>query len=330
LKTFGLASDEGISPGFRISRIPDFSEITSIRISGGAGEMVLGMIMPSSPPDPLIDVLSAESFASEHVPGAVNFCAYETAFADKVKEAFPDRNVALTVCGYCDETREAEVAVEKLKEAGFRNVKVMPGGLKGWKSQGGEVQGDGTQKPAISGRFVVDQESSVIHWTGRNLFNFHTGSLGLSGGFVELENGRLVAAEFMIDMGTLDCTDLTDQAMNRMLITHLRSDDFFKVDEYPAATFVLSSATAIDGVTAGLPNYRLTGDLTLRGVTKRIEFDALVAEKEDGSFVAQAVLEIDRTEWGSIYGSGKFFARLGQHVVNDLIHLHLKVATLPK
>ena len=41
------------------------------------------------------------------------------------------------------------------------------------------------------------------------------------------------------------------------------------------------------------------------------------------------MIDLDRTQWGSIYGSGKFFARLGQHVVNDLIHLHLKVTTIP-
>jgi hypothetical protein len=39
------------------------------------------------------------------------------------------------------------------------------------------------------------------------------------------------------------------------------------------------------------------------------------------------MVDFDRTQWGSIYGSGKFFSRLGQHVVNDVIHLHLKIVT---
>ena len=283
--------------------------------------------MPSAPSSPLIDVLSADSFAAEHVPGAVNFCAYETAFIDKITEAFPDTDTELTVYGYCDDTREAEVAVAKLHAAGYRNVKVMPGGLKGWKSQGGVPEGEGQLAPQTSGTFPIDPEASFIHWIGRNLFNFHTGSLRLSDGFVKLEGGRLKAAEFTIDMNSLGCSDLTDQTMNRMLVAHLRSDDFFKVDDYPVATVVLSSASALEGVTAGLPNHHIAGDLTVRGITRRIEFDALVAEKEQGIYVAQAIFEIDRTEWGSIYGSGKFFARLGQHVVNDKIHLHLKIVT---
>lgn len=39
----------------------------------------------------------------------------------------------------------------------------------------------------------------------------------------------------------------------------------------------------------------------------------------------QAVLEIDRTEFGSRYGSGRFFRFLGKHVVNDQIQLHIKL-----
>ena len=67
----------------------------------------------------------------------------------------------------------------------------------------------------------------------------------------------------------------------------------------------------------------------MRGKSSPIAFDASVAEKEPGIYVAQATLDFDRTLWGSLYGSGKFFARLGQHVVNDLIHLQLKVVTRP-
>ena len=39
----------------------------------------------------------------------------------------------------------------------------------------------------------------------------------------------------------------------------------------------------------------------------------------------QGVLQIDRTEFGSHYGSGKLFRFLGKHIVNDHIHLHVKI-----
>ena len=285
--------------------------------------------MSSSPSGPLIDVLSADSYEAEHIPGAVNLCVYETAFIDKVKESFPGAGTPLTVCGYSDGTREAETAVERLREAGYGNVSVMAGGLEKWKADGGKPEGKGKAVSHDDGRQEVDAEASVIHWTGRNLFNFHTGSLKLKDGHVEIRNGRLVAGEFRIAMDSLACTDLTDSKMNAMLIDHLRSDDFFSAADHPVAAFTVASAEPIDGVTDGLPNHRISGNLTLRGKTLPVSFDALVARNEDGSHVAQAMVDLDRTQWGSIYGSGKFFARLGQHVVNDLIHLHLKVTTKP-
>ncbi|WAC21742.1 YceI family protein [Luteolibacter sp. SL250] len=284
--------------------------------------------MASSPSSTLIDVLSADSYEAEHVPGAVNLCVYETAFIDKVKQAFPDTATALTVCGYCDSTKEAEVAVARLEEAGYTDVSVLSGGLEKWKADGGTPEGKGDAAASSNGKLAVDPEASSIHWTGRNLFNFHTGSLKLAGGCVEIRDGVLVAGEIHVDMDSLACTDLTDTAMNRMLVDHLRSDDFFSIGDHPVATFTVVSATRIDGVSDGLPNHCIEGNLTLRGKVIPVSFDALVARKDDGSYVAQAMVDFDRTQWGSIYGSGRFFSRLGQHVVNDVIHLHLKVVTV--
>ncbi|RYD40679.1 MAG: YceI family protein, partial [Verrucomicrobiaceae bacterium] len=128
-----------------------------------------------------------------------------------------------------------------------------------------------------------------------------------------------------VEMDSLACTDLEDSAMNRILVDHLRSADFFLAEEYPLAVFRLDSAEEIHGVTNGMPNWRFKGELTLRGAARPLEFAASVARNGDGNYVAQAMLDLDRTIWGSEYGSGKFFARLGQHVVNDLVHLHVKV-----
>jgi polyisoprenoid-binding protein YceI len=77
--------------------------------------------------------------------------------------------------------------------------------------------------------------------------------------------------------------------------------------------------------TDGSENFRLGGILTLRGVSRPLEFPVVVAADGEGKLTGQAWLDLDRTEFGSIYGSGRFFRFLGQHVVNDIIHLHLKI-----
>jgi rhodanese-related sulfurtransferase/polyisoprenoid-binding protein YceI len=275
----------------------------------------------------LIDILSGDSYEREHLPGAVNFCVYETAFVSKIKEAFPDKGTHLAICGYCSSSKESDIALEKLRDAGYKNVTVVEGGLKGWIDEGGKTVGHRSGTGISDGRQVVDEEGSFIRWTGRNLFNFHTGDLKLKGGTVEWREGRLVSAEATIDMESIACSDLTDSTLNRMLIDHLRTDDFFDVGNHPEARIRIASAEKMIGVTAGLSNHRMKGELSLRGKSHPLEFDALVAWKDDGTCVLQTVMDFDRTLWGSIYGSGKFFSRLGQHVVNDLIHLHVKVAT---
>lgn len=278
-------------------------------------------------PSPLIDILSPESFATEHLPGAVNFCVYETAFVDHILEAFPDKTAPITVYGLNDYTQEAGVALSRLQTAGYSNVAALPGGLEGWKANGGEIERSTPPAKPPTGKFPIDTETSLIRWTGRNLFNFHHGTVELSPGHIELAEGQLVGGEIPVDMTSLHCQDLEDSAMNAMLIAHLRSSDFFEVESHPQAIFHVISAEEIAGATAGMPNFRIRGLFTLRGHSQEIEFPALIAEKNPGIWVAQADFDIDRTLWGANYGSGKFFARLGQHVVNDLIHLHLKIVT---
>ncbi len=278
-------------------------------------------------PSPLIDVLSTESFAMEHLPGAVNFCVYETAFLAHVLAAFPDKAAPLTVYGLNDRTLEAGVALSRLREAGYSNAVTLPGGLEGWKANGGAIERGALPAEPLTGRFTIDTENSAIHWTGRNLFNFHNGKLKLGRGHIDIDENQLVGAVIPVDMNSLQCSDLDDSAINAMLIAHLRSADFFDVETYPQATFTFISARGIAGATAGMANYGIRGLFTLRGHSHEIEFTALIAEKSAGVWVAQATLDLDRTLWGANYGSGKFFARLGQHVVNDLIHLHLKIVT---
>ena len=280
-------------------------------------------------PSPLIDVLSAESFAAEHLPGSVNICVYETAFIDKIRAAFPDPNTALTVYGLSDSTLEARLALTKLGAAGYGRVIALPGGLEGWKASGGKIEQSAAPE-LPSGQFEVEQSASLVEWTGRNLFNRHAGTVQLGPGQILIKGGRLVGGHLTVDMTSLRCSDIGDPAMNAHLIAHLESDDFFSVDKYPRAELEIREVDFRSDVRLDEANYQIKGDFTLRGVTNPIEFAAVVARKGDGSFTAQALLDLDRTVWGASYGSAKYFARLGQHLVNDEFHLQFKVVTKDK
>ncbi len=84
--------------------------------------------------------------------------------------------------------------------------------------------------------------------------------------------------------------------------THLRSADFLDAEQYPLVTFK-STRLAPDG-----DDWKLTGDLTIRGVTKRVSFDLTYeggATDPYGNTKAAftATGEIDRREWGLVWNA---------------------------
>lgn len=87
-------------------------------------------------------------------------------------------------------------------------------------------------------------------------FHDYTGTITTDG-----ENFENANIEFTIDVGSID-TDNTDRD------SHLKSEDFFAADQYPQITFVGKSMEK-----AGDNKYKLTGDFTMRGVTKEVTLD---------------------------------------------------------
>jgi polyisoprenoid-binding protein YceI len=273
----------------------------------------------------LIDVLTEQHFETAHIPGAVNACVYEIAFLESIAKLAPSQQTALVVYGLNDQFQAAAAAFEQLSNAGYSSVSVLQGGLEAWIHCGLPVQRTAGESVATTpARRPLDTERSVIYWTGRNLVNHHTGKLAVTGGYLEASENGLTAAVVTTHFETLECTDIPDQKMNKVLLDHLKAADFFLASEFPEASFVLSDIEAIEGSTPGRPNCRVKGDLNLRGVSRNVEFEA-VFDQGPEQWVVQASLEIDRTRWNSRYGSGRFFEALGKHLVNDYISLQIQL-----
>ncbi len=283
--------------------------------------------LASSSPPLLLHVLPPESWESRRLPGSRCACVYEMSFLETVRGLAPDPATPIVVYGAGHPSLESATAAEKLAAAGYTQVTDFAGGLAEWEAAGLPVEGSGQLPPApdFDGRWHVDDATSVIRWTGRNLFNHHEGTVPLSGGAFEITGGKVTQAHFTIDLRRIVCTDLANPDYNGQLLRHLADRDFFETARHPEAVFTATAANPIPGATPGLPNYQIEGTLNLRGVTQPLSFPALIALNDDGQLTAQAWLEIDRTRWGVNYGSGRLFAWLGKHVVNDYIGLHLKI-----
>ncbi len=283
--------------------------------------------LSGNPPPLLVHVLPEEHYATRRLAGAVNACTYETSFVSKIREMAPALDAWLVVYGEGEPSLDSEDAAAKLTAAGYSNVADFRGGLREWEAAGFPLgaQLPPPSAPVLDGTFQIDGSGSVIRWTGQNLLSHHEGTVKLAAGSVALSHGHLEKGEVIIDMDSIACSDIADSTMAAMLVSHLRTADFFQAAEYPTASYEVAGATPIKGATEGAPNYQISGRLTLRGVSRELSFPAVIAAADTEHVTAQAHIQLNRTLFGSRYGSGKFFAFLGKHVVNDFIQLHLKI-----
>jgi polyisoprenoid-binding protein YceI len=164
---------------------------------------------------------------------------------------------------------------------------------------------------------VVTTESTV-QWTARKVTGKHTGQVNIREGKVHMTEGHLTKAEITIDMSSITVTDLSGNGKAK-LENHLKSDDFFGVEKFPSASLVTTSVTPV-----GEEDYTITADLTIRGITHPIKFDARIIP--DGKkYIANAHLIVDRTLYDVKYRSGKFFADLGDSTIYDEFDLDISL-----
>ena len=145
--------------------------------------------------------------------------------------------------------------------------------------------------------------TGIVNWTGAKLAYDHKGTLNVESGVFSAEGNKIKSGDFIIDMASLTNTDLASDAEKKAKLEgHLKSADFFDVAIFPKATFSITSVVDADTDEA---NCTITGNLTMKGVSKSVTFDALVIAKEDGSLTAVSdKFKIKRTDWGIKYGSG--------------------------
>jgi len=277
----------------------------------------------------VVDVMTPEDYAAGHLAGAGNACIYEMVFLERIAACVADRNTEVIVYDATGTTGTAAVARQRLLQAGYGRVSVLSGGLAAWREAGLPLETGAAavlSAPALQdGTYRLDTENSRLEWIGRNLNNRHYGRIDVRGGELVVAGGQLTAGSIVLDMQSIANLDLQDPAWRDMLLRHLKSDDFFAVESFPTASFRLAGWELQPAASAEAPGGIVTGDLTIRDVTRPISFPAIVAPQPDGTVKAHAAFDIDRTLWNVCYGSCRLFERLGMHLVHDMISLELFV-----
>jgi rhodanese-related sulfurtransferase/polyisoprenoid-binding protein YceI len=277
----------------------------------------------------VIDVLPEEFFIEQHLPGARRAGVYEVTFLDQIKQLGLQADTPVVLYGAGQGSLDSSVAAEKLERAGFTQLFNFEGGREAWLEAGGKLEGKGTQPMARPSQqphtYRVAVEDSSVEWIGRNLNSTHRGTLRVAQGDLTLKAGLVQSGRIVFAMGTIENANLSDLTLRGVLENHLKSDDFFDVERFPTAELRIRSAESVPDATPGSPNQIISADLTIKDATHLIEFPAIVAAGADGSVITIAQLEIDRTRWNVLYGSGSVFRLLGKHLVNDHITVLVKV-----
>lgn len=159
----------------------------------------------------------------------------------------------------------------------------------------------------------VNPTGSTVKWIGSKLTSAHEGNVNIQKGALSINHGTLVGGQISIDMNSISCTDIESPKKNKYLVDHLKNEDFFNTDKFPLAVIKITRAVKGEGNI-----YNIIADLTIKGITHPIAFDADVNINGE-NFLARAKITIDRTKWDIKYKSSSFFEDLGDNFILDEI-----------
>lgn len=156
----------------------------------------------------------------------------------------------------------------------------------------------------------VDASASTINWVGKKVTGQHNGTVNIKDGALVFKGKKLTGGTFTVDMTSLTATDLKGEYQGK-LNGHLKADDFFGTEKFPTSTLVFKTIK-----TKAKDAYTVTADLTIKGITKPVNFDL----KVNGN-TATTAFNVDRTKYDIKYGSKSFFDSLGDKAISDEFEL---------
>jgi polyisoprenoid-binding protein YceI len=178
-----------------------------------------------------------------------------------------------------------------------------------------------TAPSTVTGSYAIDPSHSRIGFVARHAmvtkvrgsFNDFEGS-----GYFDADHPANSHLELVIKAASIDTRNADRDG-------HLRSNDFFAMDEYPEITFRSTSVQP-----TGEAEYRVTGDLTIKGITKpvTIDFDytgAAVDPFGNQRIGLEGTTTINRKDWGVNWNAA---LETGGVLVSEKVTLEFEVSAV--
>ncbi|WP_306533387.1 YceI family protein [Geobacter sp.] len=177
---------------------------------------------------------------------------------------------------------------------------------------------------AFASTWTIDPDHSNIGFKVKHLMVANVkGSFEKHTGTVEINDKDITKSKVEV---SIDTNSINTNVQKRD--EHLRSADFFDVAKYPTMTFVSKNVAK-----AGKDRLKVTGDLTLHGVTRQVVLDVEPISKESkdpwGNIRrgTTATTKIDRKDFGLTWNKG---LETGGVLVGDEITITLEIEMIRK
>lgn len=162
--------------------------------------------------------------------------------------------------------------------------------------------------------------ASDVHWWGYKIAkteaSSHDGTVKVKSGNVVMKGNQVVGGTFVLDMTTINATDLSGEYQTK-LNNHLKNGDFFEVDKYPTATYTI---TSLKKNKDKVYNYIVNGNLTVKGKTKAVSFPAKITYSKGVVNLVSDKFSFDRQQFDVAYK-----AAMKDVLVKDEIEMLVKV-----
>ena len=178
-----------------------------------------------------------------------------------------------------------------------------------------------TVPTGLTGTYAIDPTHSRIGFVAR-----HAMVTKVRGSFNEFEGtGHFDADDPSRSHLRLSIKAASIDTRNADRDAHLRANDFFDTERYPELTFV---STAVDQVDHD--HYRVTGDLTIKGVTKPVTLELELTGAAVDPWGNQRIgLEggtvINRKDWGVSWNAA---LEAGGLLVSEKVALEFEVSAV--
>ena len=186
---------------------------------------------------------------------------------------------------------------------------------------------------ALEGRFFIDKENSTFEWIGRKVSGEHNGNIKISSAdlsvYKKTDDTFFISGYMSIDMNSISNIDIQDVGTRAYLVEHLKDDDFFNVINHPYSYIKIVDCTPLSNLNNNMNyNYLLNAEITIKGISKAIEFPILVEELgiNKNEISAIGTIDIDRTDFGIKYKSKSYFPSIGDKFIYDDFTINFKIS----